>query len=245
MNHQATVEQLQRLRLHGMAHSYAALLQLPVQQQPPAHEMLAQLAEAEAHHRTQRRTQLYLSLSKLRYDAVLSEIHCSAERNFTRDQLAALADCSFILSGRHILITGSTGCGKSFLACALGRHACTMGYKTLYLNMNRFSEKIAQAKLDGSYLKLLNQLEKVALIILDDFGLQPLDYPLRMALLQILEDRYAKRPLIITSQLPVPKWHEYLGEPTLADAIMDRLTADAHRIELKGESLRKKKTPEL
>lgn len=242
MNHQATIEQLQQLRLHGMAHSYAAILQLPLQQQPAAHELLAQLAEAEAQYRTQRRTQLYLSLSKLRYDAVLSEIHCSAERNFTRDQLTTLADCAFIYSSRNVLITGPTGCGKSFIACALGRHACTMGHKTLYLNMNRFTEKIASAKLDGTYLKLLNQLEKVSLIILDDFGLQPLDQQLKLALLQILEDRYAKRPLIITSQLPVAKWHEYLGEPTLADAIMDRLTADAHRIELQGESLRKKKT---
>ena len=245
MNQHATIEQLQQLRLHGMAHSYAAILQLPAQQQPAGHEMLAQLAAAEATFRTQRRTQLYLALSKLRYDAVLSEIHCSTERNFTRDQLATLADCSFILGGRHVLITGPTGCGKSFLACALGRHACTMGYKTLYLNMNRFTEKVAAAKLEGTYLKLLNQLEKMALIVLDDFGLQPMDQQLRLTLLQMLEDRYAKRPLIITSQLPVAKWHEFLGEPTLADAIMDRLTADAHRIELKGESLRRKKNLEL
>lgn len=100
----STIEQLQQLRLHGMAHSYAAILQLPIQQQPAAHELLAQLAEAEAQYRTQRRTQLYLSLSKLRYDAVLSEIHTSAERNFTRDQLAALADCSFVFSSRNILL---------------------------------------------------------------------------------------------------------------------------------------------
>jgi DNA replication protein DnaC len=240
MNLQATVEQLLQLRLDGMAHAYAATLQLPVQQQAPAHEMLATLVEAEKLHRQQRRSQLYLSLSKLRFDAVLPEVECSPGRNLNTDQLAMLAACNFIRQGQNILITGATGCGKSFLACALGRHACQMGYKTLYLNMNRFIEKIATAKLDGTYVKLLNQIEKIPLLILDDFGLQPLDQTLRLALLQILEDRYNKKPVIIASQLPVSNWHEYLGEPTMADAIMDRLTASAHVVDLKGESLRRK-----
>lgn len=240
MNLQATVEQLFQLRLEGMAHAYAASIQLPVQQQLPGHELLATLVEAEKLQRQQRKSQLYLSLSKLRFDAVLPEVECSPKRNFSTDQLATLASCNFIRQPQNILITGATGCGKSFLACALGRHACQMGYKTLYLNMNRFIEKIATAKLDGSYVKLLNQTEKIPLLVLDDFGLQPLDQTLRLALLQILEDRYNKKPVIIASQLPVQNWHEYLGEPTIADAIMDRLTASAHIVDLKGDSLRKK-----
>lgn len=128
-------------------------------------------------------------------------------------------------------------------ASLLLHQACVMAYKTLYLNLNRFTEKIMVAKLDGSFVKLLNQLEKVRLLILDDFGLAPLDQNTRLALLQILEDRYAKKSVMIASQLPIGKWHEYIGEPTLADAIMDRLFANAHRFELEGESLRKKSTP--
>jgi DNA replication protein DnaC len=131
--------------------------------------------------------------------------------------------------------------GKSFLASALGHQACLQGFKTPYLNMNRLIEKITIAKLDGSYIIFLNYLERQTLIILDDFGLQTLTQEVKLALLQILEDRYAKRSVIITSQLPVSKFYEYLNEPTLADAIMDRMTANAHRLELKGESRRKTK----
>ena len=238
MNYQATVDQLHQLRLDGMAHAYAATLKLPAQQQPHAHDLLATLTKTETFHRQHRKSQLYLSLSKLRFDAVLPEVHCSADRNLSNDQIALLASCNFIRQPQNLLITGATGCGKSFLACALGRHACQMGYKTLYLNMNRFIEKIAAAKLDGSYVKILNQIEKIPLLILDDFGLQPLDQNLRLALLQILEDRYGKRPILVASQLPVSEWYNYLGEPTLADAILDRLTANAHRLELKGNSMR-------
>jgi DNA replication protein DnaC len=242
MNTTATLEQLKDLKLVGMARSYEAVLQLPVNQHPESHVLIAQLTESERQNRTHYKTQLYLKLSKLRYAAALEEISCSQNRNLPKEQLSQLADCSFIDRAENILITGATGSGKSFLACALGHQACVMGYKTLYLNLNRFTEKIMVAKLDGSFVRLLNQLEKVSLLILDDFGLAPMDQNTRLALLQILEDRYNKKSVMIGSQLPIAKWHDYIAEPTLADAIMDRLMSNAHRFELKGESLRKKST---
>lgn len=241
MNTQATLDQLRQLKLHGMAQAYDGTLTLPSKEQPTANELLARLTEAEMQYRTFQKTQIYLRLSKLRYDAVLDQVQCSPARNFTRDQLLSLSDCSFIQRAQNILITGATGSGKSYLACALGRQACMLGYRVIYFGMNRLLEQIGQSKLDGTFLKLLNQMEKAHLLIFDDFGLNPLENIVKLALLQLLEDRYDRKSTIITSQLPISKWYEYLGEPTVADAIMDRLSANADRIELKGESLRKQK----
>lgn len=240
MNTTATLEQLKELKLQGMARSYEAILQLPVNQHPEGHLLIAQLAEAEQQNRTQHKTKMFLKLSKLRYAGSLEEISFTNQRNLSKEQILQLADCSYIDRSENILISGATGAGKSFLACALGHQACVMGYKTLYLNLNRFTEKIMLARLDGSFVKLLNQLDRASLLILDDFGLAPMDQNTRLALLQILEDRYNKKSIVIASQLPINKWHEYIAEPTLADAIMDRLMANAHRFELKGESMRRK-----
>jgi DNA replication protein DnaC len=240
INNNYTLEQLEQMKLSGMAQVYRGIMEMPVNKLPGLHEMMAKLVESEKQNRVSQRTQLYLKLSNLRYDAVLEQIQCSPSRNISRDQILSLADCSFIQRTDNILITGATGCGKSYLACAIGRQACSLGYKALYLGMNRFVEKLSLAKLDGSYIKLLNQLEKIPLIILDDFGLAPLENNAKITLLQLLEDRYGRRSTIIASQLPVGKWHQYINEPTLADAIMDRLSGSAHKIELKGESLRRK-----
>lgn len=242
MNHQITLDQLSQLRLHGMADAYQAVISLPVQEQPSIHPFIARLSEAEAQHRVNLKTQLYLKHSKLRYNAVLEQVYCNTARNLTPESLLSIADCGFIDRSENVLITGATGCGKSYLACAIGRQACSMGYKTLYLGMNRFLEKISLSKLDGTYIKMLNQLEKTHLLILDDFGIHPMDKITRLALLQILEDRYGKKSTLISSQLPVSNWHQYIGESTIADAIMDRLAGNAHRFDLKGDSLRRKKT---
>lgn len=240
MNKQITLDHLAQLKLDGMLQAYQAVLAMPIQNQPSLNQFMARLAEAELQSRATKRTELYLRQSKLRYNAILEQVHCNAQRNLSQEKLMMIADCSFIERAENLLITGSTGCGKSYLACAIGRQACTLGYRTLYFGINRFLEKISLSKLDGTYVKLLNQVQKAQLIIIDDFGLHPLDGVTRLALLQMLEDRYGIKSTIITSQLPVAKWFEYIGESTVADAIMDRLAVNAHRFELKGESLRKK-----
>jgi DNA replication protein DnaC len=241
MNTQITLDNLAKLKLSGMAKVYQGILSMPVHEHPSLDQLVARLSEAELQERANKKTQMFLKVSKLRYNAILENIYCNVQRNFTKDNLLALADCRFIGQAENVLITGATGCGKSYLACALGRQACTLGHKTLYFGMARFIEKISQSKLEGTYAKFINYLDKANLIILDDFGLHPVDTVTRLALLQIMEDAYGKRSVIVTSQLPVAKWHQYIGDPTIADAIMDRLSVKASKIELKGDSLRKKK----
>jgi DNA replication protein DnaC len=240
MNTQQTFEQLKELKLYGMAGCYDTLLHQPAEKQPDAHTLIAMMADAEVVSRITQRTNLYLRLARFRYNVLPEQIHCSAERNISKEQLQLLCESAFIENAENVLITGATGCGKSYLACSLGRKACMNGYKALYFSMNQFIEHIATVRLDGTYTRFLNTLSKTPLLVLDDFGLAQLDINMQLTLLQIMEDRYKKYPVMITSQLPVKEWHGYIGEPTIADAIMDRLTATNHRIELKGESLRKK-----
>jgi DNA replication protein DnaC len=158
-----------------------------------------------------------------------------------KNQLLRLADGGYIKKGENILLTGSTGTGKSYLACALGNQACAQGHKVLYTNTNRLLTQLKMAKADGSSIKEMIKLEKQDILILDDFGIQPLDIQGRMLLMEIIEDRHGKKSTIITSQLPVNAWYEVIGDQTLADAILDRIVHDAHRLELQGESLRKKR----
>lgn len=231
---------MQKLKLGGMASAYEGILQLPLDKHPDTHECIAMLIDAELQNRSHKRTQMLLRLSKLRYPATLQEIVYDKGRNLAKAQIAQLADCAFIDRAENLFITGATGCGKSFLSCAIGNQACLMGYRTMYFNMTRLAEQIAVAQVDGTFVKWLNRIQRARLIIIDDFGLQPLNQQVRLALLQILEDRYARASTIISSQLPVANWYEYIDDATVADAIMDRLTAKASRIELKGKSLRKR-----
>lgn len=241
MNKNATLEQLHALRLAGMAKRYESVLALPSHQQEDAHSLIAMLCQAEIEYKNHYRTERLLKNSKLRYHALLEEVICKPERGLTREMLLSLSDGMFITKGENVLITGVTGTGKSYLACALGRSACLKGYKVLYLAMNKFLEAIAQARVDGSYLKWIKHIAAHAVVILDDFGLKPLSHDAKLALLDILEDRYGNGSTIITSQLPLDKWYEFINEPTIADAALDRLTASAHKVDLLGGSLRRKK----
>lgn len=241
MNTQHTLEQMKSLKLKGMADSYEAQLALPVNHQLEGHELIARLLQAEKLQRGNERTESLLKNAKLRFSATPETVTCSPERNLSKSTWNLLLEGKYLEEGSNILITGPTGTGKSWLACSLGYQACLMGIKTRYFNMHRLTESVLMSKTEGSYVKFLNQIEKIPLIILDDFGIQNLNKLTKLALLQIMEDRYARKSIIVTSQLPVSAWHSYLEEPTVADALCDRLTAKSHRLELKGESMRRKK----
>ena len=236
----ASLDTMKQMKLLGMAGAYEAVLNLPLNKQPEVHELIANLIDAEQQYRAHKKMELYLRLSKLRYRATIQDIDCSTQRNLSKEHLLKLADGAYMSRGENVLITGATGCGKSYLACALGHQACMLGLRALYFNMNRLTEQIALAKTDGTLIRWLNRMKKAKLIILDDFGLQPLTHEVKLIFLQILEDRYENAATMICSQLPVAKWYEYFDEPTLADAILDRIIPKAHRIELKGNSLRKR-----
>lgn len=240
MNTTATLKQLNALKLNGMANRYQTLLSLPTHQQEDAHTILALLCQAEQEYRTDRQTQRLLKAGKLRYRANLEEVICNPQRGLTKETLLQLAEGHYLNKGQNLLIHGQTGTGKSFLACALGRAACLMGHKTLYLSMNKFLENLAQSRVDGTYLKLMKQLASKKLIVLDDFGLKPLTHDAKLTLLDILEDRYGNGSIIITSQLPFEQFYTFLDEPTVSEAILDRLSANANSIILEGESLRKR-----
>lgn len=235
-------ERLRLLSLDGMAEALGDVLALPIQMRPSLEQVVSKMIDTETRHRDDRRTMRLLKTSKMRMtDVLIEDIVCSTARNLTKEQLESVADCNFVRRGQGLLITGQTGCGKSYLAFALGHQACTLGLRTLYLNMNRFTETLTKAKIEGSFNDMIDRLNKNDLLILDDFGLQKMDEDTIHSLLVLLDERYDKKSTIICSQLPVGKWYDYIAEPTHADAIMDRLVNSSNLINLEGDSMRKRK----
>ena len=240
MLNQPAFQLFQQLKLTGMAHAFQQQQEQPHLQQLSFDERLALLVEREVAVREERRLQRLLQSAKLRQQACMEDIDYQHKRSLERQVVLSLSTGEWIKRHHNLHLTGPTGTGKSWLACAVGQQACRQGWSVRYERTTRLLESLRMAHGDGSYPKRLAGLAKVDLLILDDFGLKPLTQTERHDLLEIIEDRHERRSTLVTSQLPIAAWHEYLNEPTVADALLDRLLHGAHRLELKGESLRKK-----
>ena len=232
--------QMTQLRLHGMARSFQALMETRQAQELSLSDGLALLLQAEYDERNNRRYARLRKNAAFRYPASLEQLSYSPARGLDKSLISRLATADYLEKGESVLITGATGCGKSFLASALGHQACMQGYTVAYFNVQKLLLQTKLARAAGTIARLFEQLAKTRLLILDDFGLTSLDANQRLDFLDIIEDRHASHATIIASQLPVASWYDIIGEPTIADAILDRLVHTSHRIELKGDSMRKK-----
>jgi DNA replication protein DnaC len=243
MSQENTLNQLRHLKLAGMAQAFTEQIEQPPIQNLSFDERLALLVDRETLARRNRRIKNLLRYAKLRQQACIENLDYNHPRDLNKSQFVSLAACDFIRQHHNLIITGPTGCGKSYLACVIGHQACRQGLTVKYLRLPRFLEEIAIAHADGSFGKLLVQILKVDLLVIDDFALSPvLSSDQRRDIFNIIEDRHQLKSTLITSQLPVKHWHDYIGEPTIADAILDRLLEKTHRIELTGDSMRKNKT---
>jgi DNA replication protein DnaC len=234
------LDKMLQMRLPGMARAYQLTLEGEKNQKFTVDEMLTHLIDAEWDERYNRRLDRSLKEARFRYKASVEQVNFENNR-LDKNQVLRLAECEFIRRRQNIILTGSTGIGKSYLASALGHQACSLGYRVLYQHSTKLFGRMKLAKADGSYLKELARIERQHLLIIDDFGLQPLDTQSRSTLMEIIEDRHGKSSTIFTSQVPVSSWHEVIGEQTIADAILDRIVHDAHRLDMKGESMRRRK----
>ena len=236
-----TLDKLQHLKFTGMAAALAEQMQMPDIEELAFEERLGLLVDRELTERENRRLSSRLRRARLKHNAALEDIDYRHPRGLDKSLIQFLATCQWVKEHLNILITGPTGVGKTWIACALAHKACREGYTAGYLRLPRLLQEMAIAKGDGRYPKLLATLAKTDVLVLDDWGLAKLTGEQRRDLLEILEDRHATRSTLATSQLPIETWHDIIGDPTLADAILDRLVHNAYRINLKGASMRKRK----
>lgn len=234
------LDEINTLKLTGMYKALSEQLNMPDIESMDFMARLGLMVDRETTERASRRLQTRLKKAKLRQQACFEDIDFRTPRGLDKQLILSLASCDWIKKANNILLTGATGTGKSYIACALAHKACLEGHTARYMRLPRLMEEIGISRADGSYGKLMLDLARTDLIILDDWGLAAMTKPQRHDLLEILEDRNGLKSTIVTSQLPVESWHEYIGDPTLADAILDRLVHSAYKINLKGESMRKK-----
>ena len=233
---EVTLTRMKQMKLHGMHGAFQTAIETGKTDDYTIDQFVSMITDAEWDDRNNRKIERLIKNARFHYKATIENVIYEHTRKLLR-----LAECDFINKSENVLISGSTGAGKSYIGTALGYQACIEGHRVLYFNTTKLFSKLKMAKADGSYLKVLAKIARHQLVILDDFGLQPLDSQNRIALLEIIEDRHNKGSMLVTSQLPVSKWYEIIGEKTIADAILDRLIHQSHRIELMGESMRKKR----
>jgi DNA replication protein DnaC len=239
-----TLDQLRQLGLAGMARAFEELAATPSGAELDHAEWLGLLLDRELADRQDRRLKARLRYARLRHQAAVEDVDYRTARGLDRALFQKLALGGWIEQKQNLIIEGPTGVGKSWLACALGHRACRDNHSVLYQRVPRLFADLALARGDGRYARLMRALGGVKLLILDDWGLEPLGAEQRRDLLEIVEDRYGRGATLVTSQVPVDRWHDLIGDPTLADAILDRIVHNAHRIQLRGDSLRRKKAQE-
>jgi len=237
---QPTADKLAELRLHALSRAWQDQTEDPSIHDLAFDERMALLVEAEWLDRQNNRLARALKEAKLRISsACIEDVECAAERKLDRKKIRELSSCQWIENHQNVVITGKTGVGKSYLACALAQQACRKGYRAMYRRTPRLFDELRIAHADGTYPRLLARFARMDVLVIDDWGLAPPKDMDRRDLLEIMEDRYDLRSTIWTSQLPIDTWHDHMGDPTVADAICDRLLHNAHRIVLKGPSRRK------
>ena len=242
--HQQLLDQISELKLKGLKEAYMLQMQTPSYLHMPFEERLAHLIDAEVINRKNCRIKQYLRAAKLKYrNAFLEDIEYLANRNLERSQIATLAKNQWIEQQHNIIIEGATGTGKTYIACALAHNAIVGGYSAYYARISKLLSEIKLVRADGSYLSFLKRLTKMRVLILDDFGVAPMDTRDAQELLEIIEDRVGSGSTIITSQLPVENWHDYLSNGTVADAVLDRLVHNSYRLNLEGDTMRKRNKP--